>query len=203
MNSTPPPHKPEIIQATLEKPFARLCTQRSAKKFPSKSSKLQTININYISEENGEKRHKDGDGEVEEKIPYPKSIFFILSMEACERFSYYGMRSTTSAFFVVDLSLGRVTISFLSAVLSLYLKYLFTGNGMKNDEAEDLATSLYHGFVFFCYFTSLFGAYLADSFLGKFKTIFYISIIYTIGQAVLSLGSFPDTECGIAGMPQE
>ena len=88
-------------------------------------------------------------------------------------------------------------------MLSLYLKYLFTGNGMKNDEAEDLATSLYHGFVFFCYFTSLFGAYLADSFLGKFKTIFYISIIYTIGQAVLSLGSFPDTECGISGMPQE
>ena len=104
---------------------------------------------------------------------------------------------------VGDPPFERAKISFLSAVLSLYLKYLFTGNGMKNDEAEDLATSLYHGFVFFCYFTSLFGAYLADSFLGKFKTIFYISIIYTIGQAVLSLGSFPDTECGIAGMPQE
>ena len=92
---------------------------------------------------------------------------------------------------------------YLPAVLSLYLKYLFTGNGMANDAAEDFATSLYHGFVFFCYFTSLFGAYLADSFLGKFKTIFYISIIYTIGQGVLSLGSFPDTECGILGMPQE
>ena len=28
----------------------------------------------------------------EEKIPYPKSVFFILSTETCERFSYYGMR---------------------------------------------------------------------------------------------------------------
>ena len=74
---------------------------------------------------------------------------------------------------------------------------------MKNDEAEDLATSFYHSFKFFSTFTSLFGAYLADSFLGKFKTFFYMSIIYTIGQAVLSLGSFPDTDCGIAGMPQE
>ena len=27
-----------------------------------------------------------------EKVPYPKSVFFILSTEACERFSYYGMR---------------------------------------------------------------------------------------------------------------
>ena len=160
------------------------------------------LRLFILSEENGEKRQKDGDGEVEEKIPYPKSIFFILSMEACERFSYYGMRSTSSAFVWVILP-ERINISFLSAVLSLYLKYLFTGNGMKNDDAEDLATSLYHGFVFFCYFFSLFGAYLADSFLGKFKTIFYISIIYTIGQAVLSLGSFPDTECGILGMPQE
>ena len=49
-----------------------------------------------LADENGEKRPKGGDGEAgeaEEKIPYPKSIFFILSMEACERFSYYGMRS--------------------------------------------------------------------------------------------------------------
>lgn len=29
---------------------------------------------------------------VEELVPYPKSVFFILSTEACERFSYYGMR---------------------------------------------------------------------------------------------------------------
>ncbi len=27
-----------------------------------------------------------------EPVPYPKSVFFILSTEACERFSFYGMR---------------------------------------------------------------------------------------------------------------
>ncbi|KAF7274005.1 hypothetical protein GWI33_013306, partial [Rhynchophorus ferrugineus] len=26
------------------------------------------------------------------KLPYPKSVFFIVSNEFCERFSYYGMR---------------------------------------------------------------------------------------------------------------
>ena len=34
--------------------------------------------------------------EKEEKVPYPKSVFFILSTETCERFSYYGMRSKTT-----------------------------------------------------------------------------------------------------------
>ena len=29
-----------------------------------------------------------------EKIPYPKSIPFILTTEFCERFSYYGMRGS-------------------------------------------------------------------------------------------------------------
>ena len=58
--------------------------------------------------------------------------------------------------------------SFLStAILSLYLKHLFVIDGMEQGDAEDLATALYHAFIFLSYFTSLFGAYLADSFLGK------------------------------------
>lgn len=127
---------------------------------------------------------KNGDIAVvpEEKIPYPKSVFFILSTEACERFSYYGMR----------------------AILSLYLKHLFVDNqGMDEDKAEDTATILYHTFIFLSYFTSLFGAFLADSFLGKFRTIFYISIIYAIGQAILAFGAVPNTEDGIKDLPQQ
>ena len=34
----------------------------------------------------------------EKNIPYPKQIFFIISMEACERFSYYGMNGKTLNF---------------------------------------------------------------------------------------------------------
>ena len=33
-----------------------------------------------------------GDGE-QKKYPYPKSVFFIISTEFCERFSFYGMKS--------------------------------------------------------------------------------------------------------------
>lgn len=33
-----------------------------------------------------------------EKIPYPKSVFFIVVNEFCERFNYYGMRSKCQCF---------------------------------------------------------------------------------------------------------
>lgn len=35
---------------------------------------------------------KDEEG-GEKKLPYPKSVFFIISTEFCERFSFYGMKS--------------------------------------------------------------------------------------------------------------
>ena len=97
----------------------------------------------------------------------------------------------------------RHNIYIIPAILSLYLKSLFVNlRGLEPDKAEDLATALYHTFIFLSYFTALFGAFLADSFLGKFKTILYISIIYAIGQIVLSIGAIPATESGWIYNPQ-
>ena len=85
----------------------------------------------------------------------------------------------------------------ISAVLSLYLTQMLKFS-------EDDATILYHGFNFLCYFTPLLGAVIADSFFGKFKTILYLSIVYAIGEVVLTIGSIGDTEEGnegIKGLP--
>ncbi len=95
-----------------------------------------------------------------------------------------------------------------TAILSLYLKHLFVQDGMEDGEAEDLSTVLFHTFNFLSYFTSLFGAFLADSFLGKFRTIFYISIVYVIGQATLSFGAIPGKDAppeseGFDWLPQQ
>lgn len=52
----------------------------------------------------------------------------------------------------------------------------------------------------------MFGAIIADSFVGKFRTIFYISIVYAIGQVVLTIGSIGDTSNGnegIEGLPAQ
>lgn len=93
---------------------------------------------------------------------YPLSIAFIVVNEFCERFSYYGMK----------------------AVLTLYFIYFLHWD-------DDLSTSIYHAFSGLCYFTPVFGAIIADSWLGKFKTIVYLSIIYVIGHIVKSVGAIP------------
>ncbi|NXE81093.1 S15A1 protein, partial [Cochlearius cochlearius] len=94
---------------------------------------------------------------------FPLSIFFIVINEFCERFSYYGMR----------------------AVLVLYFKYFLQWD-------DNLSTAIYHTFVALCYLTPILGALIADSWLGKFKTIVSLSIVYTIGQAVMSVSSIND-----------
>ncbi|XP_076679855.1 peptide transporter family 1 isoform X1 [Andrena cerasifolii] len=102
------------------------------------------------------------DLDSKQKLKYPKSVFFIISNEFCERFSFYGMRT----------------------VLTLYLV------NQLNYESHS-ATSIYHAFMMLAYFFPLFGAVLADSMLGKFRTILYLSIVYAIGQFLLSLSAAP------------
>ncbi|XP_072300730.1 solute carrier family 15 member 1 [Eucyclogobius newberryi] len=94
---------------------------------------------------------------------YPLSIFFIVVNEFCERFSYYGMR----------------------AVLVLYFKYFLNWD-------DDFATSIYHVFVALCYLTPILGAIVADSWLGKFKTIIYLSIVYALGQVAMAISAVHD-----------
>lgn len=96
------------------------------------------------------------------RFGYPYSIFFIISNEFCERFSFYGMK----------------------AILPIYL----TGwLGFK----EASATTIIHSFNFSCYFFSILGGILSDNFLGKFRTILYLSIVYCVGNAVMSLTALP------------
>uniref|UniRef100_A0A8C7NU35 Solute carrier family 15 member 2 n=1 Tax=Oncorhynchus mykiss TaxID=8022 RepID=A0A8C7NU35_ONCMY len=82
--------------------------------------------------------------------------------EFCERFSYYGMK----------------------AVLTLYfINYLHWD--------PNLSTAVYHAFSSLCYFTPVLGALIADSWLGKFKTIIYLSVVYVLGHIVKSVGAIP------------
>ncbi|CAB0011739.1 unnamed protein product [Nesidiocoris tenuis] len=109
-----------------------------------------------LSQTNG----KTPEEEPLEKIPYPKSVFFIIGNEFCERFSYYGMRTI------------------LVLYLNEHLRY-----------SENESTIIYHVFVMLCYFTPVIGGIMADSWLGKFKTILYVSLIYAFGNIVLSSSS--------------
>ncbi|XP_049904717.1 solute carrier family 15 member 1 [Epinephelus moara] len=121
------------------------------------------------------KKGRQSKGKSKEVCGYPLSIFFIVVNEFCERFSYYGMR----------------------AVLVLYFKYFLRWD-------DDLATSIYHVFVALCYLTPILGAIVADSWLGKYKTIIYLSIVYAIGQIAMSVSAIHDvTDADRDGKPDD
>uniref|UniRef100_A0A665VUP0 Solute carrier family 15 member 1 n=1 Tax=Echeneis naucrates TaxID=173247 RepID=A0A665VUP0_ECHNA len=64
------------------------------------------------------------------------------------------------------------------------------------------ATTIYHTFVALCYLTPILGAIVADSWLGKFKTIVYLSIVYALGQVIMAVSAIHDiTDTNRDGTP--
>lgn len=88
----------------------------------------------------------------------PKGIPYIVGNEAAERFSYYGMKA--------------ILIVFMTQYLLM---------------SEGTAITWIHTFGMAVYFLPLAGALLSDMFLGKYKTIMLLSIVYCLGHLVLAL----------------
>jgi len=110
----------------------------------------------------------------EEREDMPPGIPFIIGNEAAERFSYYGMRT--------------ILVVFMT-------QYLMGANGMLDAMSEADAKGWYHVFVSAVYLTPLLGAFLSDIWLGKYRTIIGLSLIYCLGHLTLALD---DTRIGLA-----
>jgi proton-dependent oligopeptide transporter, POT family len=106
----------------------------------------------------------------------PPQIAYIIGNEGCERFSFYGMRNILTEFLKSS--------AMLFAVVELVPK----------EEREAVAKEIFHTFVIGVYFFPLLGGWLADRFLGKYRTILYLSLVYCVGQACLAL--FVDNKIG-------
>ncbi|HET9483758.1 MAG TPA: MFS transporter, partial [Xanthomonadales bacterium] len=102
----------------------------------------------------------------------PRQIPYILGNEACERFSFYGMRNIPVPFLV-----GSILMAHLP-------------EAERNLAAKDV----FHEFVIGVYFFPLLGGYLADRSFGKYNTVFWFSLIYCLGQAMLAI--FPGNAAG-------
>jgi POT family proton-dependent oligopeptide transporter len=107
----------------------------------------------------------------EAKAPIPRQIPFIIGNEGCERFSFYGMRNILTVFLVTSL-----------------LTYL------PEADRAGAAKHVFHTFVIGVYFFPLLGGWLADRFFGKYQTIFWLSLVYCVGQLCLAL--FVDHRAG-------
>ena len=93
---------------------------------------------------------------------WPRQIAYIVGNEACERFSYYGMRS----------------------VLAGYITGAVLRGGLGQD--ADTATGIIHLFIFVNYFMPLLGAWLSDRYIGRYRTILWVSLFYCAGHGVLA-----------------
>jgi POT family proton-dependent oligopeptide transporter len=97
---------------------------------------------------------------------WPRQIKFIVGNEACERFSYYGMRS----------------------ILAGYITGAVLKGGLGQD--ADTSTEIIHLFVFANYFMPLLGAWLSDKLIGRYHTILWVSLFYCAGHGVLACSDF-------------
>ena len=96
----------------------------------------------------------------------PKGIPYIIGNELAERFSFYGMKC--------------ILIIFMT-------QYLMNDNNVLDPMSDTEATKWYHLFTSAVYFTPILGALLSDVFIGKFKTILILSIIYCFGHLSLAI----------------
>lgn len=105
------------------------------------------------------------------KAPIPRQISYIIGNEGCERFSFYGMRNILTVFLVGSL-----------------LTHL------PEADRAGAAKDIFHTFVIGVYFFPLLGGWIADRLWGKYHTIFWLSLIYCVGQGCLAL--FVDNRIG-------
>jgi POT family proton-dependent oligopeptide transporter len=104
----------------------------------------------------------------------PPGIPYIVANEAAERYSYYGMR----------------------AILVIFMtKYLMGRDGQLDLMNDEQATAWFHVFVTAVYSFPILGAILSDAFLGKYRTIMLLSIVYCLGHLTLAID---DTRMGLA-----
>ncbi|KAK6508903.1 hypothetical protein TWF481_003671 [Arthrobotrys musiformis] len=101
----------------------------------------------------------------------PLSAWLVAIVELCERFSYYGCQGLFQNFIQRPYD-GREGPGAL---------------GMGQHGATGLGTF----FQFWCYVTPIFGAIVADQYLGKYKTIVYFCMVYIVGLIVLFVTSLP------------
>ena len=96
----------------------------------------------------------------------PAGIPYILTNEASERFSFYGMR----------------------CILVFFMTHLLKSvSGQLNPMSPEQSKFWFHLFVSAVYFMPLIGALLSDILLAKYRTILFFSVIYCFGFLALAL----------------
>jgi POT family proton-dependent oligopeptide transporter len=92
------------------------------------------------------------------RVRFPPSIKFLAWNEAAERFSYYGMTSILALHMARNLGIP-----------------------------ENRSIAGFQVFTFAVYFMPIAGAFLADRWLGRYRTVLWLSFGYVAGHATLAM----------------
>ncbi|KAI8584772.1 hypothetical protein K450DRAFT_217964 [Umbelopsis ramanniana AG] len=114
----------------------------------------------------------------------PVSAFLVILIEFCERFTYYGLTGPFQNYIQ-----NPAPPSYPADVPGAL------GRG------QQTATALNTFFQFWCYITPIFGAIVADQFLGKYRAILIFSMIYLVGLIILTTTSIPSAIDSGASFP--
>ncbi|MDP7037600.1 MAG: POT family MFS transporter [Myxococcota bacterium] len=96
----------------------------------------------------------------------PKGIPYIVTNEAAERFSFYGMKG--------------ILVIFMT-------KYMMDSSGNPDVMNDEQARQWYHTFTSAVYGFPILGALIADSLFGKYRTIMWLSVVYCFGHFALAI----------------
>lgn len=113
----------------------------------------------------------------------PIAAWLVAIVELCERFTYYGVSGPFRNYMQLDRNNPTQT----------------GGLGL----GSSTSSALSYFFQFFCYVTPIPAAIIADKYWGKYKTIWWSSIIYACGLLILFCTSLPtaiDHGAGMGGL---
>ncbi|HKU41752.1 MAG TPA: POT family MFS transporter [Polyangiales bacterium] len=105
----------------------------------------------------------------EEITGMPSGVPYIVGNELAERFSFYGMKT----------------------ILVVFMTHHLKPTAMSPEDAK----VWYHQFSASAYFFPILGAIVSDAFLGKYRTIMALSIVYCLGHLALAVD---ETKLGLA-----
>ncbi|KAK5558635.1 hypothetical protein LTR46_002824 [Exophiala xenobiotica] len=120
---------------------------------------------------------------VADKIPW--RVYTVAFVELCERFSYYGTQILFQNF------VQRKLLTPTGAAPN-------PGGDTDNNpgalgQGQQTATALSTFFSFWCYITPLLGAWLADTYLGRYKMIMISIVCAVAGHFILVAGATPSS----------
>ncbi|GFU03392.1 hypothetical protein NPIL_388151 [Nephila pilipes] len=132
-----------------------------------KNDSLQTKKEDSDNEPNKEKDERKVEDLCSEdkgnQQKIPRSTYFLLGYEFGEQYTSFTLRTLLTVFLTQQLQFEPNT-----------------------------ALTISHFYKGFSSFMPLFGGILADSWLGKFKVIIYLSILYAFGNFILTVGPIPN-----------